>query len=445
MINSQRFSDWTALDKRRKAIVAATAFNRAHRLEPWLHAFIEIQNPNIGPSSDGLLALVPYAAKDVAVAPEHRPKGGLADVLDFGLNGYADVLRLLDDAGACRVGFTAMTELAYEPSGYNAVSPYPRNPWNLDFITGGSSSGSSVAVASGATVIAVGSDTGGSVRIPAHCCGVTGWKPTWGAVSAAGTLPLAPFLDCIGLFARGAADLEPAAAVLAGNARLQATIERAVVLKDALDGAERSLRRPCQNGIDAMQACGIAVSSVDGLPAIEAIDVHALVIMQGEAARIHAGRLNHPAISPVLRKRLARGLTIDDATLAASRAARPQLTKDFEDKILGEADAVILPVMGIRTPTYREVDPASPSFSGRRLYELSRYCRFVNMLGFPAVAIPVGFDDRGLPVGLQLIGRPGRDLDLIALAARVQQKTNWHARVPAAIRNLINISEGLYA
>ena len=112
------------------------------------------------------LTLIPYAAKDLFVAPKHRPKGGLADVLDFGLNGYADVLRRLDDAGACRVGFTAMTELAYEPSGYNAVSTYPRNPWNLDFITGGSSSGSAVAVTSGAAVIALGSDTGGSNSHP---------------------------------------------------------------------------------------------------------------------------------------------------------------------------------------------------------------------------------------------------------------------------------------
>ena len=154
--------------------------------------------------------------------------------LDFGLSGYADVLCCLDDAGACRVGFTAMTELAYEPSGYNAVSTYPRNPWNLDFITGGSSSGSAVAVASGAVVIALGSDTGGSIRIPSHCTGVTGWKPSWGAVSVAGALPLAPFLDCVGLLARYAADLAPAAALLAADVAPQHAIERVVVLADAL-------------------------------------------------------------------------------------------------------------------------------------------------------------------------------------------------------------------
>jgi len=96
-----------------------------------------------------------------------------------------------------------------------------------------------------------------------------------------------------------------------------------------------------------------------------------------------------------------------------------------------------LPVMPICTPRFREVDPSSPSFSARRLYALSDYCRFVNMLGFPAIAFPVGFDDRGLPVALQLVGRPGRDGDLVALAARMQEKTDWHARVPTAILDLV--------
>ena len=409
-----------------------------------MHAFVEIQRGHPKVNGDGPLSLTPYAAKDILVSPDHRPKGGLAQTLNFGLSGYADVLRRLDDAGACRVGFTAMTELAYEPSGFNAVSVCPRNPWNLDFIPGGSSSGSAVAVASGAAVIAVGSDTGGSIRIPAHCSGVTGWKPTWGTVSVAGALPLAPFLDTIGLLARGADELAIAAGVLSADSQPRAGIERVVFFGDALEEAESPVRRACLDGIEAIRACGISASSLDGLPAIAAIDAHALVVMQGEAARTYGHALNHAAIDPVLRRRFAKGLTITDAELSASRGARPQLAKDFEDTVLGTADAAILPVMPVRTPPYLDVDPGSPSFSGRRLFELSRYCRFVNMLGFPAVAIPVGFDDRGLPIALQVIGRPGRDGDLIALAARVQEKTDWHARVPAAVRDLIDIREGIF-
>ncbi|MBI4275795.1 MAG: amidase [Rhizobiales bacterium] len=422
-----------------------TASSRACQLEARLHAFVSIENPFVAPAGNGSLALIPYAAKDLFVTPTHRPTGGLAEVVDFCLGGHTEVLRRLDGAGACRVGFTAMTELAYEPSGFNAVCAYPRNPWNLDFIPGGSSSGSAVAVASGTAVIALGSDTGGSLRIPAHCTGVTGWKPTYGAVTVAGTLPLAPFLDAVGLLSRSAADLAPAAAVLVANGHQNTPveIERIVVLNDAFNGAEASVRRACQQGVDAIQGCGVIVERAEGMPAIEAIDAHALIVMQAEAARVHASRLDHPALSPVLRKRLAKGLTIDDATLAASRAARSQLAKDFVDQVLGKADAAILPVMSIRTPPIAEADPASSSFSGRRLYELSRYCRFVNMLGFPAVAIPVGFDDRGLPVALQIVGRPGRDLDLLALAAGVQEKTDWHARVPMGVADLLADMEGI--
>jgi aspartyl-tRNA(Asn)/glutamyl-tRNA(Gln) amidotransferase subunit A len=443
----RRFLDWSALSAKAQYVVAATASERARRLEPILNAFVSIEDPPVVPSRAGALARVPYAAKDLFVTPMHRLTGGLAEIVDFGLDGDAEVLRRLDEAGACRVGFTALTELAYEPSGYNAVCACPRNPWNLNFIPGGSSSGSAVAVASGTAVIALGSDTGGSLRIPAHCSGVTAWKPTYGAVSVVGALPLAPFLDVIGVLARGVADLIPASLALlaSGSPNLSSSIESVIVLNDTLDAAEPSVRLACRQGVDAIEACGVSVTRVAGLPAIEAIDVHALIVMQAEAARMHACRLDHPSLSPVLRKRLAKGLAIDDATLLASRAARSRLARDFVEQVLGSAGAAILPVMAIRTPTVAEVDPTSPSFAARQLYQLSHYCRFVNMLGFPAVAMPVGFDDRALPIAMQIIGRPGRDLDLLALAAEVQRRTDWHARVPTGITEVIGNIEGTLA
>jgi len=431
------------LQLRRAASSAAIA--RATRLEARLHAFVELSALQEISFKTGSLASLPYAAKDLFFAPNHQPRCGLAAAIEPDRDAYADALRSLDQAGATRVGFTAMTALAYEPSGFNAVADYPRNPWNCDFIPGGSSSGSAVAVAAGMSVVALGSDTGGSIRIPAHCCGVTGFKPSWGAISVTGAVPLAPYLDCVGLLARSAADLAPAAELLLSIAPPPALIEKVVVFGDVLDAAEPPIRRLCQDGIDLIRTLPVTVSRVDALSAIVTIDEHALIIMQGEAARTHASRLDHPALDPVLRKRLAKGLSIDEGTLAASRKMRAPLLKDFEAKILGSADVAVLPVMPICTPRYVDVDPASPSFSGRRLYDLSRYCRFVNMLGLPAVALPVGFDDRGLPVALQLIGRRGRDRDLIAFAAGIQKKSDWHGRVPDAIHDLIETDEGLCA
>ncbi len=141
-------------------------------------------------------------------------------------------------------------------------------------------------------------------------------------------------------------------------------------------------------------------------------------------------------MDPTLRKRLRKGLTIDDATLDASRAARPSLRSDFLERVFGTADAVLLPVMPIRTPRCAVCDPASPGFDPRTLYRLSEWTRFVNMLGLPAVAIPVGFDEGGLPLAMQIVGRPDADRALIALAEAVQMHTDWHGRVPAGLPDI---------
>ncbi len=438
--SDRRFAAWRDLPSASRERQFGSALQRARRLEIRLHAFVEFSAANHTPPRLGPLQFQSYAAKDLFITGSHRPRAGLKEPIAFKAKPAA-ALSLLDQAGARCLGFTAMTELAYEPSGYNAVCERARNPWNLDCIPGGSSSGSAVAVASGSIVFALGSDTGGSIRIPAHCCGVTGWKPTWGSVSPEGALPLAPFLDCIGLLARSAGDLAPAADVLLGAQPRSRSIETIAVAADALQETELSVRRACEGGTAALQALGITILKVDALAPIAKIDQHALLIMQGEAARTHAQRLDSGELSAVLSKRLSKGLAIDDTALAASRAARPALSADFAMSVLAGADALILPVMPMRTPAWDEVDPASPRFSSRRLYALSRFCRFVNMLGWPAVAIPIGFDDHGLPVAIQIIGRAGSDRALIGLAQAMQRKTDWHARVPTGIADLIGDEE----
>lgn len=156
---------------------------------------------------EGPLSGLTYLAKDVFDTTGRAPSLGLR-IEDRQVPARdAAVLDIIDAAGAIRLGFAEMTALACEPSGSNPLRQRPLNPWNADKICGGSSSGSAVAVAAGLVDAAIGSDTAGSLRIPAHCCGVTAWKPTPGLVPTDGAMALAPSLDVLGFLARDAAML----------------------------------------------------------------------------------------------------------------------------------------------------------------------------------------------------------------------------------------------
>lgn len=435
-----RFPNWSALDEARRHSCRSAARPQARALNHLLNDFALITPTPARAIWNTPLGGLPYAAKDLLQAPIRRPACGMAENRGPAIDGTSDVLQRLDDAGGDLVGFTNMTELAYDPSGYNAARGPVRNPWNLDFICGGSSSGSAAAVASGTVVAALGSDTGGSLRIPAHACGVTAWKPTHGLVSARGSMPLAPTLDSIGLLARSADDMMPLVPLMA-DVPAHGVISCVALVDDVIPECDPAIRRAMADLVEALSGLGISVARRSGLATIEEIDRHALTVLQGESARVHRSRIDDTALEPALRRRLAKGLEIGDATLAESVQARAGLLARFEHMVLGENDAAVLPVMAITTPSVAECNPVSDRFSPKTLYALSRFTRFVNMLGAPAVALPIGFDHRGLPIAAQIVGRWASDLALLDLARRMQAQTDWHARVPAAVADLLPLAD----
>lgn len=389
------------------------------------HAFVErVASPA---SSSGALAGLRLAVKDLVDVVGRAPTLGLASPPDPAPSRTAPVLQHLIDSGAQLVGFTHMTALAYEPSGSNPAQGRPLNPWDGDRICGGSSSGSAVAVASGQADVALGSDTAGSVRIPAHCCGLSAWKPSAGIVPSDGTMPLAPSLDTIGFIARNAEILLRVATIFAATPAAPA-IARIAIAADLRDDSPAATAEALDATAKALADSGYAILDTALGDLIAACDAPVLDLLQGEAAACHAGHLAAATVDPLLARRLKKGASIDAAQLESARLGLRTLSGAALDAAFADADAILLPVMPLTTPSVGECELESPGFSPRTLYALSAWTRFVNGLGLPAIALSCGVDIDGMPIGLQLVGRHGSDLALLAVADVLQRSTDWHLR-----------------
>lgn len=411
---------------------AQDSIDLARRLEPSLNAFVEIVEDS-PPARPGPLAVLAIAVKDLADVAGRAPTLGLRSAPRPAPATTAPVIAALEEAGASIMGFAAMTPLAYEPSGGNAERGRTINPWSPRHICGGSSSGSAVAVAARIVPVALGSDTAGSLRIPAHCCGVTAWKPTNGLIPLAGTMPLAPSLDTIGFLARSAADLLPIADVFNAPSSGPAAVGRVAVAEDLVPSLAPAISAALMSVAGVLREAGLPVLATEMSPLVAACDGPVLDLLQGEAAASHRDIIEAGALDPTLAARLAKGNDIGEARLAAARARLGALGGEALDAAFGGADAILLPVLRIPTPLVETCEPGQPPFSARTLYELSALTRFANGLGLPVVAVPAGFDEQGLPIAVQIVGRRGMDRPLLELAAVLQQHTDWHTRKPPSI------------
>ena len=431
MASLSRFPDWCSLSERDRLAALAQCRKRLAGIGRKLNAVEQIFTAEA--AGRGPLSGMPYVAKDMIATGNSEPSWGCSEPQAPRLP-RASVIDRLEQAGACLLGTATMTELAYEPSGITRRGAL--NPWCADAIPGGSSTGSAILVASGCCFAALGSDTGGSVRIPAHCCGVTGLKPSYGSLPVDGTMPLAPSMDTIGIITRSAADLALIwPQVFGENAGAASERLSGTILEDAFGACDAEVAEICRGAIGVLAGTGMTIEARSGFP--EQADQNALLVLQAEAARQHGERIDDTRIDAKLRKRLRKGFAISDDALGLALEARDELRRQFLSHYLGDASVALLPVMPIATPSIEQVDPASAHFNPRALYALSRFTRFVNYLGLPALAVPAGFDSRGLPVGLQIVGRPGGDALLLDIGVRLQARSDWHGRVPTAIASEI--------
>jgi amidase len=323
----------------------------------------------------------------------------------------ARVVSAMLSTGDWRVtGKAAMHELAFGVTGVNDWAGTPVNPQWPDRIVGGSSSGSAAAVAGGVVDMALGTDTGGSVRLPAACCGVVGLKPGYGVVSREGVHPAASSLDCVGPIARSVALVERAMAAMVPHYDAVATPEhvRLVRLHPVVDSSVAETFDAAMTRL----AAASGVSLVEGdLPMLDPAFHASLVIMGAENWAAIGALSDHPAMGEDVRARLKAGAAHGPDAIAAAETVRADLIAQI-DALLTEADALILPTLPMIPPTLVEAQDA------RAVVPLTRLVRPFNLSGHPAITLPVRSAE-GLPVGVQLVGRRGEDAVLLAVARKL--------------------------
>lgn len=392
----------------------------------------------------GPLHGIPLGIKD-ALLTEDAPttmNSRLFAVDDACLRRDAPAVRRLRAAGAVPVGKTTTMELCCVYPDAAAGEAVPRNPWNRSRWAGGSSSGTAAGLAAGLFLAGVGTDTGGSVRLPASYCGVSGLKPTAGRITTEGLLPLAPGLDHIGPLARTVADCAAVFAALADvpGGNIPSPDRPGAPLRDRdLTGVRIGVEHrhhlaPAWAHPEVVRAVHDAAQKLSELGAdlveTELADFDSLVdaaelISLTEAYDVHRRGLSLDwyGYSRRGRVQLTGGAAVSGADLARAHAlvsrGRARVRAEFQ-----RLDVLLLPT------TVRPADPVDELLSGVEPHR-TRYTRAWNALGNPAVSVPAGFTPDGLPLGIQLVGALGDEASVLAVGDAYQRATAWHLASPA--------------
>jgi aspartyl-tRNA(Asn)/glutamyl-tRNA(Gln) amidotransferase subunit A len=367
----------------------------------------------------GPLHGIPVAVKDLFATRGIRTTAGSRMLADWTPAEDATVVRKLRDAGAVLLGKLGLHEFAYGVSSVNPHFGDVHNPWDTTKIPGGSSGGSAVAVAASEAYAALGSDTGGSIRIPASLCGCVGLKPTFGRASLAGAVPLAWSLDHPGPLARTVRDVAVATAAIAGyDPRDPISADRAVPdFLDGIDAGPRNLRigvptdhvwdqcdpaiaAAVRAAIDALARAGAEIRQIRWTRAAEYANA-ASAVLGVEARAYHEGAFPGRAAEygPLVRARLASQGDVDAETYARSMKLLLEARAGAADRDLDGVDVMAMPTVPSRAWTIEEAKEIP------RPSEWTRITRIFDLTGQPAISVPCGIDPDGIPIGMQFAAR----------------------------------------
>jgi aspartyl-tRNA(Asn)/glutamyl-tRNA(Gln) amidotransferase subunit A len=434
---------------------------RIEALNPVLNAYIavladeariEAQNAEreiAGGQYRGPLHGIPVSVKDFFWTTGVRTTGGSRLLADFVPDEDATVVARLRAAGAILVAKTNMLELAYAVA-HPDYGP-TKNPWDLTRTASGSSGGSAAAVAAGLDFGSFGSDTAGSVRLPASFCGVTALKPTFGRISRHGLQPLSWSLDHAGPFGRsvrdvavllqavaGADPLDPASAaetvpdvVGALGERIDGVIVGFVT--NVLDGMNAEIRAAVEGTVPVLADAGATIREVT-IPELEgsAADA-AMAIIVPEATHTHRAWLDErpDSYSDTVRERLLSGREVRAVDYFAAKEFGERFRVRMAE-LQRELDLLLLPTMPVVAMPLDETSVAV-SEGERRMTALNHLVSPFNLTGQPALTVPCGFDGGGRPIGLQIVGRAFEEAVVLAAGHAYQRRTDWHGRTPGAV------------
>ncbi|HWU64424.1 MAG TPA: amidase [Ensifer sp.] len=435
------------------------AIERAKAAQPRLNAFIAIEEDAAMAAAEaadrwqaqgrplGPLHGVPLAHKDMYDRKGMVTACGSKIRAAHVATATSTVMQRLEAAGAVSIGRLNMSEFAMGPTGHNAHHGRARNPVDPERITGGSSSGSGAAVGAGVVLAALGSDTGGSIRLPAACCGVAGIKPTQGRVSRHGVMPLSFSQDCVGPLGAHVEDAYRLLQVVSGADPHDPTCERLSPPGDLVDDLtairigrlgglfETDVETVVADGLaSALEALEPHVASIGGArhSDLSAVAELANVVAMAEAGAVHFDwmRERPEDYGPQIRMRLSQSLAMPAPIYIRALQTRSLMLAEFLETAFAAADVLVSPVMPFVPPRSADVDIGASPQMNRVVSAMTAFTRPFSYLGLPVVTLPVAISLEGLPIGIQIIGRPWREQQIASVARRLERELSLKPFMP---------------